>query len=153
MVGGFIILVIVCVLLMAWTVTQGVENQRLRNEVAGLWRSNSDSYRRGYEEGVETVGRLMKDTTAETVGSITKLMMGEVVGERSDPVPQPDSEQAPSPTWFDWEDTDRPPEDFGVGDSVWLDREAPDRVAALGNGEPIIPGVPLPDMTGESFDG
>lgn len=153
MLVGFVIMVIVSVVLMAVGVTYGVRMEQLRQQVATLEHERATAFSSGYQEGIETASRLMNGTVVETVGSITKLMMGEVIGKKDEEVRQPDSEQSPQPNWWEWEDTDRPPVDFGVGDSVVVPREFDDRVAMLGVGESMVPGVPLPDMTGEEFDG
>ena len=150
MVIGFVILVFVAVVLMAVEVVQQLEITRLRNEVNSLHMNAARMYKTGLNDGIETASDALNHTVTETVGSITKLMMGEVVGEREVGVQQPTSDQTPTPEWFEWEDAEQPVNDFGVGDSVFVPRDFDDRVASIGDGESIIPGVPLPDMSGEN---
>jgi hypothetical protein len=54
-----------------------------------------------------------------------------------------------APDWVNW-DGDEDPNTPGVGDSVYFDREHAG-TAFLGEGESIIPGVPMPDMSGENY--
>ena len=146
-------MVIVAVILMAVEVVQGMELARVRRINEQLHAEAALNYKRGFREGITTSSSTMNTTVTETVGSITKLMMGEVIGSKGEEVQQPTSNQTPDPAWYQWEDTDTAPVDFGVGDSVFVPRDFDDRVASIAEGESIIPGVPLPDMTGESFDG
>lgn len=126
------------------------EVQRVSIERDRMANQSMVSYQRGYEEGVATMGATLKDTILATTESITKIIVGEVSGPPEVERRQPDaSEQTPNPSWYEWEEADRPITDIGVGDSVFVDRDAVDRVAALDDGESIIPGIPLPDMSGE----
>lgn len=99
---------------------------------------------------------MLQNTAIHTVEAITKVMMAELM-----PVAMPRVEQARlpaegdplNPIWTQWEDQNEGREDFGVGDSVVLDREQTDRVAMIEEGVMIVPGVPMRDMSGEDFDG
>lgn len=129
------------------------KNEALRADIIALHKQAADSYVAGYQTGLEASTNLLGGAVTETVGSVTKLLMGEVTGERGvEHGIQTVADQTPDPAWWQWEDNDKPLEDFGVGDSVYVPRDFDDRVAAIGDGESIIPGVPLPDMTGETYD-
>lgn len=123
--------------------------QRITDEIL----KGANRYAEGYQVGVTQASELLTTATTETVGNVTKILMNEVVGSPEE-VRLPDGTATTwEPAWTTWEETDKGVEDIGVGDSVFVDREFDDRVAAIGEGEQIIPGVPLPDMSGEKFDG
>lgn len=136
-----------------------IDRAALRGEMTGLRiqvddarQKAAEAYGEGYQKGVETSSGILKDTMVTTVGDVTRLMMGEMVGSKDEEVPaRAAADQTFEPSWVEWEDV-RAVEDFGIGDSVYVPRDYDDRVAAIGDGESIIPGVPLPDMTGESFN-
>lgn len=151
-----VVLMVVPAVGWAWVL---IDRAALRGEMTGLRiqvddarQKAAEAYSEGYQKGVETSSGILKDTVVTTVGDVTRLMMGEVVGSRDDEVPaRPAADQTFEPSWVEWEDVNKSVEDFGVGDSVYVPREFDDRVASIAEGESIIPGVPLPDMTGEKY--
>lgn len=133
---------------------QRSKNERLREEIGLTHKAAADSYSEGYQKGVEASTTLLATAVVTTVGDVTKLMMGEVVGSKDEEAPErPVTDQTANPAWYQWDDIDAPIEQFGPGDSVYVPRDSDDRVASIAEGESLIPGVPLPDMTGEKFNG
>lgn len=136
----------------AWDLRQ--KNDGLRNERdEARWKA-AMSYKEGYHDALETSTPLLSEALTRTVTDVTKALVGEMIGEPGkEVVSKPVTDQTPEPSWFEWDDPNKPVEDVGVGDSVYVPRDYDDRVASIAEGESIIPGVPLPDMSGEKFDG
>ena len=106
----------------------------------------------------KTTADILKDAVVEVVKGVSEAMGSALTPVVMPKVIQPElgPEGDPtSPVWTEWDDVTKAVTDFGVGDSVVLDRdyESVDRVAMIGDGESIIPGLALPDMTGEEFNG
>ena len=110
-------------------------------------------------DSVKKMGDVLQNSIVATTKAIAEVMGVELRGgEVGQEVVQ--SNVGPEgnihdPVWTMWDEEDREVRDFGVGDSVNIDRDvrwdAGDRVAGLGDGESIIPGVPRRDMSGEEY--
>lgn len=138
----------------SWTVITVYDlrkkNDALQERVLHEGQRAAEAYGEGYQKGVETSSGILSTTVTTTVSEVTRVLMGQVVGDQQEhKIPPPVTDQTPEPSWFTWEDQTKPVEEFGAGDSVWVPREFEDRVAGIADGESIIPGVPLPDMSGE----
>ncbi len=105
---------------------------------------------------LEGITGLLKDAVITTVQSTTKGVMVSLVGDDKKSVEQrdvPPDEDLTNPEWTRWDDGDPDAEMADIGDSVFFRRPDADgtRVAGIEEGEAIIPGIPLPDMTGEGW--
>lgn len=109
-------------------------------------------------ETVSKVSEVVRDASSSATTAALNAWMASTVGEVGQPVPQPsvpDDGNISSPHWMTWGDEGADATVPGVGDSVWFERVygGEDRAAPIGEGEPIILGVPLPDMSGEEYGG
>lgn len=107
-------------------------------------------------ESLGSITTMVKDAVISTVGSTTQGVLASLVGEPNTPVVQhtvPADEDLTNPEWTKWDDGDPDAEFSDIGDSVFFRRPDSDssRVAGIEEGEAIIPGVPVPDMTGEGW--
>lgn len=108
-------------------------------------------------DSVKEVSKVVTEASSEATRAAFGAWAAANVGEVDKPVPQtPVDPQGDinAPEWMKWEDVEGDMMRTGIGDSVWVERPGyEDRAASIEEGESIIPGVPLPDMTGEKFDG
>lgn len=86
--------------------------------------------------------------------------MASMIGEENKPVQQPEDvaeNNMAHPSWVTWPEDEETGGDVGIGDSVYVDRNmdwsGEGRATMLREGESIVPGVPLPDMSGENWSG
>lgn len=105
---------------------------------------------------LEGITGMLKDAVISTVASTTQGVMVSLVGDDKKPVEQrtvPPEGDLNDPAWTMWNDGDENSELADIGDSVFFQRPEADmmRVAGIEEGEAIIPGVPVPDMSGESW--
>lgn len=102
------------------------------------------------------VSELVVQTTTESINKVVGVILGEAYGKPGTPVDQghvPQAEDMNNPAWFTWDDGPENEHEVGTGDSVYFERVNGDdaRTVGIQDGEQIIPGVPLPDMTGENY--
>lgn len=112
---------------------------------------------------VERVSGAVKDSVTqavnETIENTVKALVGGLVGEAGEEGGVQQAQVGKEgdvlhPAWMEWDGDSDEVDKVGVGDSVYFgEREANGRAAILEEGESIIPGVPLPDMSGENFRG
>lgn len=105
---------------------------------------------------LEGITGMLKDAVISGVSATTQAVMVSLVGDANTPVPQPSippEEDLSNPEWTRWNDGDPDAQMADIGDSVMFRRPDKDsmRVAGIEEGESIIPGVPVPDMTGEGW--
>lgn len=115
------------------------------------------------EKQNETLGKslggitdMLRDAVISTVTSTTQGVMVSLVGEQDKAVKQGQVDREGDlnhPDWTTWDDGDPDGQFADIGDSVNFKRADMDtvRVAGIEDGEAIIPGVPLPDMSGEGW--
>lgn len=107
---------------------------------------------------IEKQAELITTTTVTSIEKVVGVILGESLGKKGEAVRQaevPASEDPNNPEWTKWGDGPENEWEMGAGDSVWFERPGTSdvRTAAINEGEAIIPGVPLPDMTGENYRG
>lgn len=109
-------------------------------------------------KSVGEIGKVVRDTAIEATQQVVGGILGEAVGRVGEPVMQgtvPEEADLNNPKWL-WPEDDEDVLSPGAGDSVWFERVvqgSEDRTVGIEDGEQIIPGVPLPDMTGENYRG
>lgn len=117
-------------------------------------------------QAVEKQAMMMAGTIEQVSGVVQRVavesmrqVVGAALGENDVPVQQrtvPVEDDLNNPAWTKWEDGPENEWEAGPGDSVYFERasweEGAERTAYINDGESVIPGVPLPDMTGENYD-
>lgn len=124
--------------------------------IVGLVNSAVDRQNQVMVNTLEGITGMLKDAVISTVASTTQGVMVSLVGSATEPVEQrtvPPEGDLNDPAWTKWQDGDENSEFADIGDSVFFQRPEADmmRVAGIEEGEAIIPGVPVPDMSGESW--
>lgn len=108
------------------------------------------------QKTVEQVAETVRITASEATRAVLDATMAATIGRPDTPVRQSEvgaEGDLFAPEWMKWETEHEDVDKWGAGDSVNLgDRATGDRAAMLDDGESIIPGVPLPDMTGERYE-
>lgn len=148
-VAGIVLMVIivlvlgVCILLMR---AFSVEVGRVTQTQANITR-----------DMVRDISGVVRDAVTTTTASVVEGTLGVIVGKPDTPVAQPTLEPANdpfSPEWMKWPDQANldDPTQFGIGDIEMMDRQH-EGATYLAPGESMIPGIPLPNMSAENYDG